>query len=970
MNIFASGTSDKTTKYYRIHSSCIYKWEIEDEMYMKELIKSNVSNMDELMNNMINRHGKLFADCLANETLNKNYSNCPTPVLIKHSIPQTIVDAICSYNSKKNLDFGYSSSSLFALQQVVADNGEVAYIEAFELCKDNDGIELLKSFFECIISKDRMRKDTIMKHIEHTQTSRSSRKSTIDNPLLFNIYLPTHTGNNTISQLQKTLKQFLEDHDLWSDYNIEYSNSKEDTGYVKEEYNDYIKTIMNKTKIDKKRGCILLLGNKGTVGITYHDCDVTISLDDGHNLDNQKQRFSRAFTEAYGKTIGINVDMNIQRTYSYLIDIIQNHRRNTRTTKSNAEILYYLFEQNIFIFDPQQINNGTLKTIDIVSYYNNVAENMMKVIDDALILEQIVCDDDMREFIKLDFRNKGLVNMVNDELEGEQKDCPKGGVTKTQIDGVANDAVSKTLTPEDNAIVELMINQTYEMCKSFLFPLLALMSRSYKIFDFIEIFSNEKTEQLLISILSNKQIKLNKDNYTIIVNIMKSIINNNADIINNIREIYSIAPAHKLRKLIEMHFIPTNSEKIQNAEVPTPVKLIDEMLNSIPSDFWKTPKRVFEPCCGKGNFVLGIFDRFYEGLAVLIPDEIDRCRVIMTECIYFADLTSINVFVTTEVMKCHVQSYCGLDELDYVFNSCVCNSLGTDIKGHWGISGFNAVCGNPPYNSSGDTATGNTIWQDFTKTSINNWLLPGGYLLFVHPPGWRKPNTTTSKYFGLFDLMCKSNQMHYLEIHGIKDGNKTFKCGTRYDWYLIEKTPNYKNTIIIDECKINHNINLCELEWLPNSNIGEIQLLLAGSDNSIERCPIIYNRSNYGSDNKKHISKNQSDLYKYPVIHTIPLAGVRYIYSSINDKGHFGISKVIFGDNGLNDVIIDMEGQYGMSENSMAIQVDSLEEANNIKRALLSDKFKDIIKCCIIGNFRIDWRLFQEFKKDFWKHFI
>jgi len=42
LNIFASGTSDKTKKYYRIHSSCIYEWEIEDEAFMKELVKPEV----------------------------------------------------------------------------------------------------------------------------------------------------------------------------------------------------------------------------------------------------------------------------------------------------------------------------------------------------------------------------------------------------------------------------------------------------------------------------------------------------------------------------------------------------------------------------------------------------------------------------------------------------------------------------------------------------------------------------------------------------------------------------------------------------------------------------------------------------------------------------------------------------------------------------------------------------------------
>ena len=109
---------------------------------------------------------------------------------------------------------------------------------------------------------------------------------------------------------------------------------------------------MDKTKNGNKKGCILLLGNKGCVGITYKDCDVTISLDDGHNLDNQKQRYSRALTEADGKTIGINVDMNIQRTYLCLVDIIQKYRKNTKTEKTNAEILYYLYEHNIFLFNP------------------------------------------------------------------------------------------------------------------------------------------------------------------------------------------------------------------------------------------------------------------------------------------------------------------------------------------------------------------------------------------------------------------------------------------------------------------------------------------------------------------------------------------------------------------------------------------------------------------------------------------
>ena len=475
------------------------------------------------------------------------------------------------------------------------------------------------------------------------------------------------------------------------------------------------------------------------------------------------------------------------------------------------------------------------------------------------------------------------------------------------------------------------------------------------------------TKEIINSILKDKKILLNKNSYNSIIRIM----DNNNEIINNIREIYRTVPANKIHQLIAKHFIPSIEEKKDNAEIPTPITLVEEMLNKMPIEFWKSPKRVFEPCCGKGNFVMKIFEKFYNGLEELYPDKYERCKVIINKCLYYADLTTMNIFITTEILKCEVQSKIDSDEInenDIIFNKYNGDTLKIDINQIFNIDSFDAVIGNPPYNSSGDTATGNTIWQDFTRKALNEYLCKDGLLLFVHPPGWRKPNTEKGKFYGMFDDMTKKNQMIYLEIHGIKDGQKVFKCGTRYDWYLIVHTSKYKNTIVIDEFSNINEIDLSIFKWLPNFNIETIQNILA-IDND-ETCQIIYNRSNYGSDNKKYISKIKNDIYKYPVIHTIPLSGIRYIYSSCNDRGHYGISKIIFGDNGLNDVIIDMNGDFAMSENSMAIKVSNLETAQNIKKALMSKKFKEFIKCCIIGNFRIDWRLFKEFKNDFWKDFL
>ena len=197
LNIFASGTADKTKKYYGIHSSCIYEWEIEDEAFMKELIKPAVKNREDIIDYMVNRHGNTFTECLENETLNKDYSKHPTQVLMKHSIPDLLIKQINEYNDNNGTNFGYNCGSLFALKQIINEKGEVEYAEEFELCKTTDGIDILKGFFDYIISTNRMRK-TIMKQLENTQTSRGSRKSTIENPLLFIMYIPTHTRNNTI----------------------------------------------------------------------------------------------------------------------------------------------------------------------------------------------------------------------------------------------------------------------------------------------------------------------------------------------------------------------------------------------------------------------------------------------------------------------------------------------------------------------------------------------------------------------------------------------------------------------------------------------------------------------------------------------------------------------------------------------------------------------------------------------------
>ena len=205
------------------------------------------------------------------------------------------------------------------------------------------------------------------------------------------------------------------------------------------------------------------------------------------------------------------------------------------------------------------------------------------------------------------------------------------------------------------------------------------------------------------------------------------------------------------------------------------------MLDKIPVEFLKTSKG-FEPCSGKGGFIVDIVNRFMDGLKDLISDREERLRIIVEDCLYFSDINETNIFICEKLLDNNGKGY--------KLNSNLGNTLELDIKEKWGLDGFDAVIGNPPYqnsqNNKGKKRGGDLLWNKFVIYSINN-LFKNGLLIFIHPSGWRKPESEKSKYKGLFKLMTQDNQMLYLEIHGTKDGMKIFNCGTRYDWYIIKK---------------------------------------------------------------------------------------------------------------------------------------------------------------------------------------
>jgi len=106
----------------------------------------------------------------------------------------------------------------------------------------------------------------------------------------------------------------------------------------------------------------------------------------------------------------------------------------------------------------------------------------------------------------------------------------------------------------------------------------------------------------------------------------------------------------QFRHHVAERYLPTPEERRGAAEVSTPVRLVDQMLGAVSADFWKTPRKVLECCCGKGNFVLGIFEMFDKGLAEAYPEARTRHSVIIEQCLYFSDISQSNVDHVTQLL--------------------------------------------------------------------------------------------------------------------------------------------------------------------------------------------------------------------------------------------------------------------------------------------------------------------------------
>ena len=88
-----------------------------------------------------------------------------------------------------------------------------------------------------------------------------------------------------------------------------------------------------------------------------------------------------------------------------------------------------------------------------------------------------------------------------------------------------------------------------------------------------------------------------------------------------------------------VEYKPSNQNKEELGEVQTDFSLIRMMLDLIPGEKWLDPSLVWlDPACGRGNFMISVYNRLFLSLQTIIPDDKIRKRHIIENMLYMVEI--------------------------------------------------------------------------------------------------------------------------------------------------------------------------------------------------------------------------------------------------------------------------------------------------------------------------------------------
>jgi hypothetical protein len=277
---------------------------------------------------------------------------------------------------------------------------------------------------------------------------------------------------------------------------------------------------------------------------------------------------------------------------------------------------------------------------------------------------------------------------------------------------------------------------------------------------------------------------------------------------------------------------------------------------------------------------------------------------------------------------------------------------------------FDVIVGNDPYQEKVGPRKTESLWNKFFFKRMS-LLKEDGYLSLIHPSGWRNVH---GKYKNVQEEI-KSKNLKFLSINSVEDGQKLFNATTPFDWYVLQNKEYEGVTTIKFQDGTIGQTDISNLEFIPNDNFDTVISLLSEKE---EKVKVILDSSYHTQ--RDFISDTQNDIYQYPVVYSVLSDGsVNLKYSSVNDRGHFGIPKLIFGNGANPTCFIDYNGEFGVTQYSFGV-VDTIENLERIKDVITSDNFQKVNQAtkyvATAGNPLVYPKILKTFRKNFWEEFV
>jgi len=784
--------------------------------------------------------------------------------------------------------------------------------------------------------------------------------------------------------------------------NVKYLQKPAD---IKKEIEDLEKKLYTDSSYSKYEGLIILAGSRLQLGISLKNVDIVVLFTHITASDAIYQMIFRSMTEIEDdiecdgksycgrKKYGFMVDLNPQRTLftiDYLTDMyLDNDRFKGQNREKKMKLIADLIniDKHKFIDrynreDKKGYKNYAKEFFDkLYKAWDAKTENIQR-----LLLDKHLFDKDI---FKPDYNIKELFTEIEKEKKQQKQkiDKPDNEVQKgkTIYDIIKPEKGKKNpnsdelwayLFAEIISILSLITSYTDKDGNACIFNLENKDNFLYELKQIIVnvIDKDDDIKNILLYTLKKRIIiKDSIEDFQLYNMINNAIVNmeekqrggNLLELNKQIQlrksKIYSIKEPDELLKYINDNLKPKQVEKKERGEVFTPMKLVNEMLDTLPEKVWKNPNlKWLDPAAGIGNFPVAVYMKLMEGLKSIIKDEEKRREHILENMLYMVELDKTNVFMMKKIFcgKLSKSSKKGYelnifegsfidgkyekkidifsinDDKKKIINENNINFVNKIKKFN---SNFDIIVGNPPYQQHYDNTNervgGSSLWSKFLNKSMN-LLIKNGFILFITPCSWMSGGTNKQSGNILGGIM-QVNTLYYLNI---QECSKYFNVGSTFSYYLIKKSFEDKSFKCI--CKYNGKIYDSQIE---NKDFRKMQIIpLLFNDDMVS---IIKKVENYKCEKmnfKRYydLDKRKSYLYddngKYCVKHKVV-----EVYKTNFKQECMGKHKVIISMPGY--IKAEYDKNCGCSDATLFMYCENKDEALQIINLLNNKLYKLII---------------------------